>query len=399
MGQASQRRKILKPLEVLGLDKISNIEEALEKKFGKERALEITKEWDRLSAEADLTDVPGSQNALYEYLHKDPELSMIVSCYTDATIIRAFCLWLYDHRSLFGNEILDVGCGTGIISCFLAGLLPEAHITAVDRSESCIQTAEWIRQKINVSNIEFRCASAEEMKGESFDTVLSIRTFHENIGVRKTALRFLPFSKQIESYKGIYEKYCGQLGQLVKEDGTLICMERNHMDTELLSFFYALSENGLSICPETISSLQCEESDFAEPSEFQAFAAQKDSCSEENIAGTDSLFAIWKEKAFSKSEDPEYFTRSQVDCFVEKEAAGLIEGYETFGTDGGMLAKACLLKKKDDPDHFLMYQANYGQAGVQVLPYEALEEAKEVFADHKAVDAARGFAVKNVSDN
>ena len=46
-----------------------------------------------------------------------------------------------------------------------------------------------------------------------------------------------------------------------------------------------------------------------------------------------------------------------------------------------------------------MYQANYGQAGVQVLPYEALEEAKEVFADHKAVDAARGFAVKNVSDN
>lgn len=396
MGQASQRRKILKPLEALGLDKISNIEEALEKKFGKDRAIEITKEWDRLSAEADLTDVPGSQNALYEYLHKDPELSMIVSCYTDAAIIRAFCLWLYDHRSLFGTEILDVGCGTGIISCFLAGLFPEAHIVAIDRSESCIKTAEWIKEKMGVSNIEFRCASAEEMNGETFDSVLSIRTFHENIGVRKTALRFLSFSKQIESYKGIYVEYCGQLGKLVKEDGTLICMERNHMDTELLSFFYALSENGLSICPETISSLQCEESDFAEPSEFQVFAAKKDSCSEAGNADTDGLFDIWREKAFSKSEDPEYFTRAQTDWFVEAEADGLIEGYETFGADGGMLAKACLLKKKEDPDHFLMYQANYGQAGVQVLPNEALDEAREVFADHKAVDAARGFEVRNI---
>jgi len=43
-----------------------------------------------------------------------------------------------------------------------------------------------------------------------------------------------------------------------------------------------------------------------------------------------------------------------------------------------------------------MYQANYGKAGVQVLPYEALEEAKEIFADHKAVDAARGFEVREL---
>ena len=104
MGQASQRRKILKPLEDLGLDKISDIEEALEKAFGKERADAITAEWDQRSKETDSELRPGSQNELYDFLHSDPELSMIVTCYTDASIIRSVCLWLYDHRSLFGKR-------------------------------------------------------------------------------------------------------------------------------------------------------------------------------------------------------------------------------------------------------------------------------------------------------
>ena len=408
MGQASQRRKILKPLEDLGLDKISDIEEALEKAFGKERADVITAEWDQRSKETDSELRPGSQNELYDFLHSDPELSMIVTCYTDASIIRSFCLWLYDHRSLFGKEILDAGCGTGILSCFIGLMLPDSHVTAIDRSESCIKTAMWIKEKIGAENVEFRCSPVEKVLSEEsapgfFDTVLSSRTFHENIGIRKTEIRFLPFSEQIKTYKSIYRDYCSQLSKRVKQDGHLICMERNYMDTELLGFFRALRDAGLELIPQTITELKCEESDFKEPSVFQAFAAKK-----KGIDGSgpkpdsnkpdqeDGLFLMWKEKAFSRSEDPEYYTRAQADWFTEENSDSMIEGYETFDANGTQLAKACLLEKKEDPEQFLMYQANYGKSGVQVLPYEALEEAKEIFADHKAVDAARGFEVREL---
>ncbi len=417
MGQASQRRKILKPLEDLGLDKIFNIEEALEKTFGKEQADAITEEWNKLSKETDSEFRPGSQNELYDFLHKDLELSMIVTRYTDASIIRSFCLWLYDHRSLFGKEILDAGCGTGILSCFIGLMLPDSHVTAIDRSESCIKTAMWIKEKIGAENVEFRCSPVETILSEesgqgSFDTVLSARTFHENIGIRKTEIRFLPFSAQIKTYELIYRDYCSQLSKLVKQDGHLICMERNYMDTELLGFFHALRDAGLELIPQTITELKCEESDFKEPSVFQAFAVKKrvtdgsgrnsDSPGEEENVSVqiptteDNIFLVWKEKAFSRSEDPEYYTRAQADWFTEENADSMIEGYETFDANGTQLAKACLLEKKEDPEHFLMYQANYGKAGVQVLPYEALEEAKEVFADHKTVDATRGFEVREL---
>jgi len=360
MGQASQRRKILKPLEDLGLDKISDIEEALEKAFGKERADAITAEWDQRSKETDSELRPGSQNELYDFLHSDPELSMIVTCYTDASIIRSFCLWLYDHRSLFGKEILDAGCGTGILSCFLGLMLPEAHITAIDRSESCIKTAMWIKEKMCAENVEFRCSPIEKILSEesgqgSFDTVLSARTFHENIGIRKTEIRFQPFSEQIKTYESIYRDYCSQLSELVKPDGHLICMERNQMDTELLGFFHALRDTGMELIPETITELKCEESDFKELSVFQTFAVKKEGgCEKEIDTGTknpetnpgscalnleDDLFLIWKEKAFSRSEDPEYYTRAQADWFTEENSDSMIEGYETFDANGTQLAR------------------------------------------------------------
>ncbi len=414
MGQASQRKKILTPLDEVGLEKIADIEAALEQAFGKERADAITKEWGRLSEKSDADSFLGSQTALYDYLHSDLKLSMIVTNYTDAAIIRAFCLWLYDHRNLFGKEILDVGCGTGIISCFLGRILPKSHITAIDRSEGCIQTAEWVKETMGASNVDFYHTGAQGLEEDhdgqdhifpvkTFDTVLSVRTFHENIGIRKTEIRFRPFSKQVETYKNIYREYCEKLSHYVADGGRLVCIERNRMDTELLGLFYALQDTGLSIEETSIAELQCAESDFKEPSVFQTFSAVKPwtDVSQKNGKGSDSqswdeLFHIWREKAFSKSEDPEYFTRAQADWFMETEAAGLIEGYTTYDANGTQLAKACLLKKKNNPEQFLMYQANYYNAGIQLLPNEALEEAKELFADHKAVDAARGFEVKDL---
>lgn len=378
-------------MDALGLKKINNIEEALEARFGKDRAKAITEEWERLSKEVDLSDSPGKQNELYEYLHADPELSMIVTGYTDAEILREIGLWLYDHQALFGKEILDAGCGTGILSCFLGLLLSSAKVKAVDRCESCIRTAQWIKSEMQADNVDFACVSLKQAAEQTFDTVLSVRTFHENLPIRPTGIRFLSFSEQVKTYENIYAEYLGILGGFVRPGGRLICIERNRMDTELYSILQQFKN--LGFLPEEMKELQCRESDFAEPSVFQILVLKKQG---DEIAAEEDLFRLWAEHAFSRSENPEYFSRAQADWFIETYSDGLLEGYTTFDSAGIQLAKAFLLKYQKDPDSFLMYQANYGKAGVKILPMEALGEAQEVFADHKTIDAARGFRVEEL---
>jgi SAM-dependent methyltransferase len=400
VGQAARKKRILAPLQRIGLNKINDIAAGLKEQFGEAKAEEIMNEWERLSALPGTAEGAGAQNALYEYLNSDFALSMLVACYTDAAIIRQFALWIYEHRELFGGTILDVGCGTGILTCFLALVLPEARIVAVDRSENCIRTARKIQEIMQAENVEFCRMTAEELQGRTFSTVLSARTFHENIGIRRTEYRFRGFSEQAEIYRQIYLPYCRTLSERTAPGGTLICMERNHMDTEFYGMLQALADCGCRVRPDSLTELSCEESDFREKSSFLCMAADRTACgeadAEPDALDREELFRVWSERAFSRSGDPEHFTRPQTDWYVEQHAGELLEGYATYDDSGTQLARACLYRDRSDPDVFLMHQANYGQAGVQVLPMEALGEAREIFADHRRVDAARGFQVRPV---
>ena len=145
MGSGTKSNMISEYLSGLGIVKIPDMEKALEERFGKEKADEIASVWNRLSDEADHSDNPGKQDELYDYLNSGYELSMLVSCYTDADIIKEFGRWIEENRELFGERILDIGCGTGILSCFIAKLLPDSRIISIDRSQNCINIANKIK--------------------------------------------------------------------------------------------------------------------------------------------------------------------------------------------------------------------------------------------------------------
>lgn len=398
-------------LERLKLHKICNIEEALQERFGADKAEEIVLTWNRLADEADKSDEPGRQDKLYEYLHSDSELSMIVTCYTDADIIRNICRWLNDHTDYFGQHILDVGCGTGIISCMLAMMLPKAHIMAIDRSPECIKIANEVKERLGIANIQFENMSVEDVPPA--DTVFSSRTFHENIGIRYTDNVFLPFSRQVEAYGLIYREYCMKLASLIRPGGTLVCIERNHMDTEYYSVLKNFAGCGMKIIAGSLNELQCEESDFAAKSVFQTFAFEKPArdksmelesfrrqCGEvtaENGSNAD-VFGIWQERAFANNTETYMFTRPQADWFVEQNADGNISGFETFAENGMQVARMSLLRIRGDNENFILHQTTVDQTGVQILPLTVLSDVQNALLSRKTADQAMGYVVTDMTD-
>jgi ubiquinone/menaquinone biosynthesis C-methylase UbiE len=76
-------------------------------------------------------------------------------------------------------KILEVGCGTGTMTRYLAHLFPNAEIIAVDMSPAYIQYAK--RRWIEYPNLHFSVENGESLpyKDQTFDAVVSVFMHHE----------------------------------------------------------------------------------------------------------------------------------------------------------------------------------------------------------------------------
>lgn len=74
---------------------------------------------------------------------------------------------------LAGKQVLDVGCGGGILSESMAKR-GAAHVTGIDMAEKSLDTATAHAQAENVANASYRCIRVEDLAEEaphSFDIV------------------------------------------------------------------------------------------------------------------------------------------------------------------------------------------------------------------------------------
>ncbi|MFX3623904.1 MAG: malonyl-ACP O-methyltransferase BioC [Ectobacillus sp.] len=79
-------------------------------------------------------------------------------------------------------SILELGCGTGYVTERLAGLFPEATITAVDFAPAMIEKA---RKRTGNKDVQFVCSDIEQMVFlRKFDLIISNATFQwfNNLG-------------------------------------------------------------------------------------------------------------------------------------------------------------------------------------------------------------------------
>ena len=73
-----------------------------------------------------------------------------------------------------GQELLEVGCGTGVLTAWLADRVGAEHVTAVDFSRNMIEKA-----RVKGIGAEFRVADvcADDLGSERYDVVLCFHSF------------------------------------------------------------------------------------------------------------------------------------------------------------------------------------------------------------------------------
>lgn len=86
--------------------------------------------------------------------------------------------WVADSLALDGEEyVLDIGCGTGLLTVAIAERYPRATVVGIDASKPMIRVANRKRRR---DNCNYRQALAEELPydAETFDAVTSALFFH-----------------------------------------------------------------------------------------------------------------------------------------------------------------------------------------------------------------------------
>jgi len=266
----------LQHVEILGIKPANDIDEIIDRllaKFGSSAEKEMV---NFVESVGKLEGEP----ALYDLKNKEYEKAMIFSGGYDADIIRKACNWVNEHKELFGNEILEVGCDCGFMTVFLGKLFPNKHILAIDRSWNAIQITRKNVEKYGLTNVEFMCSDATKLEGRTFDTVFSMRTMHENV---------LPVEEDITNeivdeankFAKALNPYAKCLYSLVKDNGNLVSIERMGRNALFLAWLQSLNDTDFVVDLDTYKEIACNE--VGNVHTFQALSFTKQDTHYDNI--------------------------------------------------------------------------------------------------------------------
>jgi SAM-dependent methyltransferase len=113
-------------------------------------------------------------DSIFAEAHHDP----FSHCYPGNITIRRFADLLSPHLAGVG-DVLDLGCGTGEITCELASRHPEVSFEGIDHSEAGIERARANAARRGLRKVSFRTADVERFEPEhAVDLVMMLDAFH-----------------------------------------------------------------------------------------------------------------------------------------------------------------------------------------------------------------------------
>ena len=361
---------------------MSGVEEQLEKASDKQTARDFM-----LTIDKRIKSGCSDNDTFYPLKNKNLQFSLALSSAYDADIIRKACNWISKNKELFGGTILEVGCDCGVMSCFLAKTFPDSQITAIDRCQKGIDNAVLLAEKLDVHNVQFKCADLNDVNG-LYDTVFSMRTVHENHTDRGSEDLLNELDEQATVFQKSLHSYAETLSMKLSENGLLISIERMGRNALLLGWMKALEEAGLTFALNQYEELICKE--LGEDSVFEAFVSYK---ANKGTASARELFmsACTKYMDFSRAEYGGWDAKIVFDW----KHGELIEGYIEEDTRTHARLKLSMWTHKYDETGLIMYENNNG--AVRAAFYDISQKEEMRSALRSSIDAARQYSYIKIS--
>lgn len=277
--------RIKEYLAQVGIRRIHELDTALLEAFGQEEGEKHIKKLTELYDRSEERLVYGSKDTAYlrrqeelvDYLNQSLQMSLLAASFYDRVFFRRAMEALLRYEQFFAGDILDMGCGNGILTCFLARIHPDASVTGLDLSQAAVSAARELVGRLQADNVRFSCSQAPGQKkyekNDYHDTVFSCRTVHENVKWKPLIEEKKEAPLSMEAQAKRYEEYVKELSALVKPRGYLVSIERCEEDDVCAGLVRALAGAGLCQVKGTCIQFSCKNGD--EMAAFQAMVFQK----------------------------------------------------------------------------------------------------------------------------
>lgn len=271
--------RIKEYLSQAGIRRVHELDTALLEAFGQEEGEKHIGRLTELYGRSEERLVYGSkdtpylrrQEELVDYLNQSLQMSLLAASFYDRVFFRKVMEYLLKFDSVWTGDILDMGCGNGILTCFLARIHPDSSVTGLDLSRNAVAAAEELAGRLQADNVHFACPQPSKQK--EYDTLFSCRTVHENVRwkplAEETGAAPLPVGGQAKRYEG----YAKELSAFVKPEGYLVSIERCEDDGVNAGLVQALAGSGFCRVKGTWMQFSCKNGD--ETAAFQAMIFQK----------------------------------------------------------------------------------------------------------------------------
>lgn len=271
--------RIKEYLSQIGIRKIFELDTALLEAYGQEEGKKhierLTELYDRseerLMYGSKDTPYLHRQEELVDYMNQSLQMSLLAASFYDRIFFRRVMDYLLRYDLFFKGDMIDIGCGNGILSCFLARSHPDSFVTGLDLSPNAVIVAEELAKNLQIENVCFECSGIPRQR--MCDTLFSCRTVHENVIWRPLSEEAKSPALSVEEQTQKHEGYARELSALVRPQGYLVTVERYEDDSAYAGLVCALEHQGFCQVKGTHMQFSCKNGD--ETAAFQARIFQK----------------------------------------------------------------------------------------------------------------------------
>ena len=335
-------------LQKIGFNRIRGkygLLDRLTKLMGKSKADELIKSLENVAP----NDIRGQYDIMYSSY--DIITAFMEASYGD--LIRKVCNYIADKKEYFGKEILEVGCGSGFITGFLALNFPESTIHAIDRNEKAVELAKKRVERLGLTNVVFHVGEAKDLT-EQYDTVLLADLLGENTQSDRKEFFGKPLLELFNYYCNALKDYLTGCAAFVKQDGHILAFEECGTDPILYAYTRVLSDNTCGILSETHMETTCENGD--QTNFFHAAVFKKGfSFVEPELSNWWADLVEEEQNRTSNMQLKNWFAS----LVIRQSAAELIKGVYVYSTNSDQIIGKAAVYYDKDKTHTFFYIANY----------------------------------------